>query len=499
MIGFRRALVISTADRYFALVSNFVGLAVISRILTPSEIGVSVIGMSIAAFGQAVRELATTNFIIQRPVLTTDDVRVTFTILLLVTLAITGTIVSTAGLLAQLYSEPRLQMFLYIAALAILMELISAPIAALLRRRMEFGVLALITSTGALINVSLTIALAMLGESYMSFAWAWLASTVWISLLSWIVWKDRSIFIPSLRNWRQAASFGVSDGIGTVLYAIYDTIPYFILGRVLSFDAAALYNRGVMVSRLPDKLFLGGLSSILLSALSSELRMGKPIEAIYLRGIELLTGVLWPALLFIALLSHWIVQVLFGQQWLGAAGILSVMAIASLFSFSRYLNHPVLLAVGATRELLKRSLIIWPVSAVIAAAASLRGLEAASLSMLITIPFQAYISLVCVYRYIDIGWKDVAMAFRSSAIVALCSTAGPLAIVLLHGFEFPAMSPLPLLAILLCGVGWFAGLWFTSHPLLDEIDQIVGRAMSIPGFGWLGLGRRLTNPGEAPQ
>lgn len=499
MIGFRRALVISTADRYFALIANFVGLAAISRILTPSEIGVSVVGMSIAAFGQAVRELATTNFIIQRPVLTTDDVRVTFTILLLVTLAITGTMVSTAGLLAQLYSEPRLQTFLYIAALAILMELISAPIAALLRRRMEFGVLALITSTGALINVSLTIALAMLGESYMSFAWAWLASTVWISLLSWLVWKDRSIFIPCLKNWRQVASFGASDGIGTVLYAIYDTVPYFILSRVLSFDAAALFNRGVMVSRLPDKLFLGGLNSILLSALSSELRMGKPLGKIYLRGIELLTGVLWPALLFIALLSHWIVLVLFGQQWLGAAGILSVMAIASLFSFSQYLNHPVLLAVGATRELMKRSLIIWPVSAVIVAAASLEGLEAASLSMLVTIPFQAYISIVCVYRYVDIGWKDVAMAFRSSAIVSLCSTAGPLVIVLLHGFEFPAMSPIPFLAILLCGVGWFAGLWLTSHPLLDEIDQIVARAMSIPGFGWLGLGRRLTNTGEASQ
>jgi hypothetical protein len=61
------------------------------------------------------------------------------------------------------------------------------------------------------------------------------------------------------------------------------------------------------------------------------------------------------------------------------------------------------------------------------------------------------------------------------------------------------MSPIPFLAILLCGVGWFAGLWLTSHPLLDEIDQIVARAMSIPGFGWLGLGRRLTNTGEASQ
>ena len=148
MDGFRRALVISTADRYFSLAANLVGLAVVSRLLTPSEIGVSVIGMAIAAFAQSVRELATTNFIIQRQTLSQHDVRVTFTILMLVTVVIVAIIALSAGVLAHLYSEPRLRWFLYIAALAILMELISAPIAALLRREMAIGKLAIITSTG---------------------------------------------------------------------------------------------------------------------------------------------------------------------------------------------------------------------------------------------------------------------------------------------------------------------------------------------------------------
>src|SRR6185437_2807029 len=200
-------------------------------------------------------------------------------------------------------SEPRLRWFLYIAALAILMELISAPIAALLRREMAIGKLAIITSTGTIINVGLTITLAALGESYMSFAWAWLASTIWISFLSLLVWRDFSIFRPSLKNWRQTASFGISDGLGTVLYAIYDSVPYFVLAHVLSFNAAALYNRAIMVSRLPDKVFLGGLSSILLSAFSIELRNGKALRDVYLHGVELLTGVLWPALLLLILLA----------------------------------------------------------------------------------------------------------------------------------------------------------------------------------------------------
>jgi O-antigen/teichoic acid export membrane protein len=398
---------------------------------------------------------------------------VTFTILLLVTLVIVAIIALSAGALARLYSEPRLRWFLYIAALAILTELISAPIAALLRREMAIGKLAAITSTGAIINVGLTILLAANGESYMSFAWAWLASTIWISFLSLLVWRDFSIFIPCLRNWRQTASFGISDGIGTVLYAIYDSVPYFVLAHVLSFNAAALYNRAITVSRLPDKVFLGGLSSILLSAFSIELRNGKALREVYLRGLELLTGVLWPALLLLVLLADWVVQVLFGQQWLEAGHILRIMAVAGLFSFSSYLNHPALLAVGATKELLKRSLIIWPVSIIVAAIGAFRGLEAASLVLLITTPFQAYITLVCVQRYIAFGWKDMATALKPSAKVALCSSVGPLAIAVLSGFEFHVTSVLPLVAILFCGIGWLVGLWLTAHPLRDELTGVV--------------------------
>ena len=486
MKGFRRALALATAERYFCLAANFVSLAVVSRLLTPSEIGVSVIGMAIAAFAQAVRELATTNFIIQRKDLTEVEVQVTFTNLLLLTLAITAVMAISAGELARLYSEPRLEAFLLISALAILSEVVSAPITALLRREMAIGKLAIIHTTGMTVNVGLTIVLAVLGYSYMSMAWGWLASTLWISILSLLVWPAWSIFIPRLTNWREVAAFGCSDGANTVLYAICDSIPYLILGRVLSFDAAAIYNRGVMLCRLPDKVFLGGLSSVILSAFSRELRNGKALHTVYLRSIQLLTGVVWPALLLLAILADWVVQVLLGSQWLAATPVVRIIAIASLFSFSAHLNHPILLASGATRDILRRSLIIWPVSAVIIAVASLGGLETASLAWVLTMPFQAYVSLRFVQRHIDIGWKETAAALLPSAKVAMFASAGPLAVAVINGWSFDVASVLPPIAILLCAIGWVIGLYLTGHPLLDELKRILslGR-FSFPRAAYL--------------
>jgi O-antigen/teichoic acid export membrane protein len=478
MNGFRRALVLATSERYFCLAANFVSLAAISRLLSPSEIGVSVIGMATAAFAQSAREVATTNYIIQHKTLQREHVQVTFTILLLVSLAITSVLVLSAGALAHAYSEPRLKSFLYIAALAILLEAISAPVAALLRRDMAIGKLAIINMTGSTVNVVVTVALAVLGHSYMSMVWGWLISNLWISLASLLAWPDRTIFRLRTENWREAAAFGGSDGTNTLLFAIYDSVPYLILGRVLSFDAAAIYNRGVMLCRLPDKIFLGGLSSVILSAFSNELRNGNGLRAAYLRGIELLTGVVWPALLLLAILSEWAVQVLFGHQWLDAAAIVRIMALASLFSFSSYLNHPILLAAGATNDVFKRSLIMWPVSAVIVALGAFGGLTTASLAWFVTVPFQAYVSFRYVQRHINVSWQATADALQSSLKVAICSSVGPLTAAFLCDWSFEISSFWPMIAILLSAIGWAVGLYLTAHPLLGELNNIYSAVVS---------------------
>ena len=57
----RRALFFTTSERYLGLNANFATIAVVSRILTPSEIGVSVLAMAIISFALAAREFATTN------------------------------------------------------------------------------------------------------------------------------------------------------------------------------------------------------------------------------------------------------------------------------------------------------------------------------------------------------------------------------------------------------------------------------------------------------
>ena len=84
----KRALFFSTADRYLQLTMTFTSTAVLSRLLSPEEIGVSVVGLAIVGLALSIRDFASTTYIIQHPMLTKSVIRGSFSVLLAITLVL---------------------------------------------------------------------------------------------------------------------------------------------------------------------------------------------------------------------------------------------------------------------------------------------------------------------------------------------------------------------------------------------------------------------------
>ncbi len=477
MTDIRRAIVLSTSDRYVTLAASLLTLAIISRLLTPAEIGVSVLGMAMVTLALSLREFAAPNFLIQRKELKLVDVRSTFTILAIATSAISLLIMASASGLATFYDEPGLVPYLRVLSLWVLIQAIGIPINTLLRREMAFGKLAVVNMTGAALCTGLTIALAMHGFSYMSVAWSLLASETVVACMCLFIWPDRSIFKPSLGAWRSMVKFSGYNGTNVLLYKIYESLPYLALGHTLPTEGVALYNRAFQISLLPEKMILGGAMNVLLSAFSAEVRNGRGLRDPYLRSIEIITAILWPALVLIVILAEPIVRIVLGDQWLGSVPLVRIMAIASLFSFSAELNYPVLIALGAMRDLLWRSLIAWPISAVVITCAAYFGLKAAALSWLVTVPFQAYISIYFVRRNVDVAWSDILFSLRKGVALAMCSAVGPLSVVIFMEGPLDLSIGATIGVIALGLIGWCAGLRLTMHPLLREIENVVSKLL----------------------
>jgi O-antigen/teichoic acid export membrane protein len=470
MLSVKRALLMSTGERYFLLVTNFATAALVSRILTPEEIGVSVIGMAIMAIALAFREFSSAAFLIQRENLGREDVRAAFTVSLILTAVIAAVLVSASPLLAAFYGEPNLVPYFRVISACLFLEALSIPITALLRREMSFGKVAAINIAGAFTGATATILLAMAGFSYMSFAWAWLIASTLAAGLAVVLRPHFWMFKPCFRNWREMVSFGGYNGAMVLIFRIFDALPLILLGRLVSPQAAALFSRTLMIGQIPDKLFLGGAIAVVLPAFSAEVRQGRNLARPYLSALSLVTVFQWPALLLLSVLAYPVVDIVLGHQWSEAAPLVQVVAIALLFSFSFELNYPVLVAMGAIRDLFIRALIVFPLSGVILAAAVVfGGLHAAAWCMLVTVPFQACVALSFVRRRLGLRRLDIAAALWKSAVVAMASAAAPLAAVTIADPGF-GLSASQAIGVGFLGFGgWAAGVIVTRHPLLAEI------------------------------
>jgi O-antigen/teichoic acid export membrane protein len=444
-----------------------------SRLMTPDEIGVSVIGAAILVVAISAREFASPNIIFQQRDLATETIRGIFTVMLIVTGAISIMLATSAHWLAEAYGEPRLAPFLHVATGTLFVELFNLPIIALWRREMAFGKIMLVNVTGALTTASFSVCLALAGFSYMSFAWASFASVTVMSSMALLMARRFDALKPQFRNLKEIVTFGGYNGITVSLFRLYETVPYVLLGRFVSVEAAALFNRSLTICQMPDKMLLSGVLPVALPAFSAAARSGKEPREAYLHGTSLVTALHWPAFVMLAILAHPLVKIMFGDQWTAIVPLVQTISIASLFSFSFELNYPVLVAVGAMRSVFLRALIVFPIGAAIVTIASMLGLKAVAYAMLIVIPLNAFVSLYFVCRHISITWREIAASVRSSCWVTAATALGPLCLINFLGIGFDMSIGWAIVCALLAAIGWCLSLWAVKHPIFDELVKLI--------------------------
>lgn len=495
MSGVRRALALATADSHIGLVIHFAAVAAVSRLLTPAEVGVAVIGLSIVTMALALREFVTPDFLIQRRVLADTDVRTIVTVGVGATALIAAVLFASAPFVAEAYRRPELVPYLAVMAAAVVLGSPAPPIGALLRRDMAFATLAVRNVAAALANTGVTVALAWTGHGGMSVAWGYLAGEVVSTGVSLIARPQPALFRPSLAAVREAFAFGSASGTTIVLDRAYEALPNLLLGRFLPAAATAHYSRANMISGLPDRVILSGVFAVALPALAARARAGGDLKPAYLHALGLITAVQWPALVMVALLAHPIVALILGGQWLEIVPLVRILSLASLFWVPLILAPPILVALGQVRDVLRLALVSRPSAAVIVILAAPFGLTALALSQFVAIPLQGWFALRAVRRRIPFGWDELLRAVGRSAAVTLATAAGPAALVLYRGgADFPLLEAI--LAGLLGAAGWLAGLKLANHPLCGELGVVTARLQVR------GLPRRLFRPRvpvERPQ
>ncbi len=477
-MSFRKSLGWVTLGQAAFFLFQFAGSVVLARLLSPYEMGVFALAWAIVGLISVVQSIGLTSFIVRERELDSTVTATAFTVNLLLSLGLAVVIVTAAVAGERLYGDAGVRKALLALAALPLAGAIGFLPSALLERDGDFRALALLRTGSAAVATGLTVTLALLGHSYMSMAYGQVAGAVVGSIAVVVVGKQRLSWRLSLAGWRLVAAFGVHMLLIAGVNSLAARVSELFLGRLLGLAALGIYGRATNIYNLLwDNIHLIA-NRVIFVDFAHAMQSGEPLRPRYVRALELMTALLWPAFLGLAVLAGPFISLVYGPKWLQAAPVLSLLCLAAVVLVSITMTWEVFVLKGETSR--QARLEIWRAAtgSLLFIVGSLFSLTAAAAARVGEAVFSWFLYRPHLARLTETSVRQLLPIYLRS-FTATLAAVGPSAI-LMAAHSWSARTPIFYVAVSV-GVGivlWLWALRLLQHPLFGELSSLLSAVRS---------------------
>ncbi|MEU9865557.1 lipopolysaccharide biosynthesis protein [Streptomyces sp. NPDC047971] len=322
-----------------AIVLQLPYAAVMARLLTPEDFGLMALAHLVLRFAHHFAQGGLRSAVVQRATLTDRDIRVTFTLALLVGTCSFAAVWCVAPYATELVRGPaELTRVIRATALMLVFMALGAPAAGLLARAMRYRAVALTDFLSFAVGYCLVgFTSALSGAGVWSLVYGTLCWYFLQALLPCLLVRHslRPLFdLPAMRD---ILGFGGKVSVNGFLEYLTEDFGKLAIGRYVGITAAGLYDRAALLASLPLHQIQTAASKVLLPAFSRIRHETGRLGASYTDCVCLTALILLPLWAVIGASSDQLVALLLGGQWTGAAelvpmlGLVSVLALLAQF------------------------------------------------------------------------------------------------------------------------------------------------------------------------
>lgn len=478
MVLIKKSLALSVSSAYSIFIVNIISVMIVSRILTPEEIGIYSVCAAVVGTAAIIRNSGIGEYLIQARELNPDHIRTGFGVWLIVSWLLALVLWLSRGWVAEFYAEPAMETVLLVLLISFVLVPFGAPAISLLRREMAFGTLYCVGVSSAIAHAVVTVSLAMAGYSYLSPAWGGVAGIATSILVMIILRRDLVLLTPNLKELRRVISFGLPVLGGNICVHLDRSAVELVIGRILGFTSVALLNRALSVRDLFGRLVMDGVSPVVMPAFAASDRAGEDLKALYLTATSNLLAVAWPFFAVQALMALPIINLLFGDQWDAAAPLLVVFCLAGAISLTVGLAPDVLTAIGQVNDLLKMRIFVTVIRLGLIIPAAMHSMLAVAWVFPFTNMIGFAILMILIRRHIGAGLGDfLSYNWRTLAVTLIAGFPALASVVYLDVRADAYMMPLILTAIL-TPLAWLAAVYVCRHSIAIQINLLFSRLAS---------------------
>lgn len=305
------------------------GLAVLARLLAPSDFGLMAFALVYITYVTAIGDLGTGTALIYWPSRRDDAAQVTFVVSLAMGVFWLGLTMVLAPAVAAFFRNPDGEALLYALAWTFPIQALGATHEALCRKALRFRTWLLPEISSASAKAMISVALAASGFGVWSLVWGQLSGHVLRTALLWMVIPWR----PSRRLPRDLVgpmfAYGRSIVGLNVLSAIVHHLDVLVVARALGATALGFYQLGAKIPEVAVTLLARAVSHVIFPALSQVHADRQDLAATYLPTLRGVGLVVIPGVAAVLALAEPLVMLLFGARWAPAVPVVQALTIAA--------------------------------------------------------------------------------------------------------------------------------------------------------------------------
>ncbi len=448
---------------------NVVTLAVLARLLFPSDFGIVAIGLLVVALFAEINELGIRAAVIQRTERIEEALHTGAILRMLVTLPLFAGVLVFAPQFAGFFNVPEASTVIRVFSIVLVLNTLVFVSSTRLAKELNFRKLAYPALAKNLTTVLLAVALAYLGFSYWSLVYGSIAgSIVWLLVLYAVSpWKVKFIFDKQVA--KGILHYSKHLYIAQIFIFLYFNIDDAVIGRVLGVVLLGYYSIAYSWGTLPGKTmrFLHDVmfpTYVRIKHNMARLKRGylTTLRYVSMASVPMALGLFAIASEFIILILH--------KKW--EPSILPLQ-ILCLYGITDSINLPagsLILALGKTSIVAKQTAILTIVMMVLIYPAVLTmGIVGGALVILL-VGFISNIWLFSVAKkLLDVKLSEIG---RNLYPQFLASISFVIVIYFLKFFLTPSLPVLALYVVLGVAIYFVAMYLITKKEIMQEVKEI---------------------------
>ncbi|MBN1647462.1 MAG: MOP flippase family protein [Spirochaetales bacterium] len=304
-------------------------VAVLGFFLSAEDFGLKALAVFFTGFVTIFIDMGVSNLLIQKKDIEDAEIKTVFTLNIFFGMVVFIVFFFAAPLIGMLYREPRIVPILRLLAVNFITIPLGTIYLRILERDLDFRRSNIIKMAGVIVNIIISIVLAIIGFRVYSIIWGIVISEALKTLLFILLGQKRwKIAFGIKREFlKESFSFGIYQLGGRVINYTSNNLDKLILGFFLGVEGLGYYSFAVSLIQQPVAKINPIINSVSFPLLSRIQDDQPRLRSAYLKIIDMISILNFPLVAGIAVLTPVVLPLVYGSRWLPAIPLIEILAV----------------------------------------------------------------------------------------------------------------------------------------------------------------------------